>query len=165
VDPRRPIAALVGMLALPLLATGCGNRITTEITGATGASLDHSGSPRLSLAVCSGSVGFIELYGPHRGNENTPQKPIGVWHPKKPVTADAVLNLESPGPSWTVELDPGRLKPNVPYTALGGSSTADEEISQVDFRLERLKRLPANQVRYYDVKSVRADAFHATVCQ
>lgn len=60
----RAIAAQAGALATVLAVAGCGNSITTEIVGATGAAVGRSGSPELPLAVCSGSVDVIFLYAP-----------------------------------------------------------------------------------------------------
>lgn len=115
-----------------LLLAGCGNVITTEIIGASGVSLDRSGVPQLHIAVCSGSVGIMYLYGPHQGDEKTAQEPIGTWEAKKPFTVDTVLRLDNDsGPNWTVKQDPGVLEPGAAYAAFGGSTTEDREISQV----------------------------------
>ncbi|MBA2698909.1 MAG: hypothetical protein H0U61_09070 [Nocardioidaceae bacterium] len=161
----RTTAAVVGTMVSPLLVAGCGNAITTDIIGAVGVSLDRAGSPQLVLAVCSGSVDEIELYGPHQGGETTSQEPIGVWRAKESVTAGTVLDLSNPGSAWTVVRDPGTLKPGESYSAFGVSLSEDQEISQVDFTLDRLKRLSADQVLYYHSKRVKADELHATVCQ
>ncbi len=157
--------ATVGTLAALLLVTGCGNAITTEIVGATAVSLDRSGAPQFSLAVCSGSVGVIDLYGPHQGDESTSQRPIGVWRAATPVTADTVVNLENPGPPWTVERDPGALKPGERYSAFGSSTTEDEEISQVDFTLRRLGRLRAGQALFRSSRIIDSGALHSAVCR
>jgi len=158
-----PRPALLILLTAAFSA-GCGNVITTETNGASAMSLSRSGTLQLNLIVCSGSVGSLSLYGPHRGSESTPQKPLGSWLAKDPVTADALIDLDDPGPAWTMQRDPGRLQPAVVYSVLAGSRTEDEELSQVDFSLDRLQSAPAGTVLYHDAEVVTADSLRATVC-
>jgi hypothetical protein len=153
------------LVAAALSTAACGNAVSTEIVGAVGVTATDAGAPRVLLAVCTGAVGFVELYAPHRGSETTAQRPIGSWKVVgTPRSGDLSLDLEHPGPGWKVRVDPGRLDPDVTYTVLAGSSTEDEALSQADFSVRRLRSLPRDAVLFRDARTASPDAFRKAAC-
>jgi hypothetical protein len=149
------------LLTLTLFAAaGCGNWITTDIIGVVGARMDQSGSVQLLLnGGCGRAFNNVLLFPPHTGPRTEPDRPIGIWHARKPFHRDTVLNIDNPGPAWGVRRDPGPLQPGKLYGVEAASTTEDQELSQVNFTLEQLKSLRADEVHFYGRRVMERSRF------
>lgn len=143
------LARLLALVGASAVLAGCGNWITTDIIGAVGARTNRAHSVELLLNTCSRSFDEVLLFGPHKGPRTKPDIPIGIWR-STPFHRDAVLQIDNPGPAWQVRRDPGQLKPRTMYVVEAGSSTEDQELSQVAFTLEQLDGLRPGEVHVYN---------------
>lgn len=160
------VALAAVLVALPVGAVAWAFSGQTEINGAVSAGPDGAGGVRLGMTLCSGKVDRVELYDQrlHPADRRNPDKPVGIWTRSSPAAADDFLVLGNPGPSWKIELDPGRLHPGAMYDALAWSSLENTELSQVDFDPGRVAELPADRVFVHDAEPVQATAVRSSVC-
>jgi len=158
---RHAPALTACLLAVTLLAaSGCGNWITTDIIGVVGARMDRSGSVQLLLNDgCGRAFDNVLLFPPHTGPRTKPDIPIGIWRARTPFHSDTVLNIDNPGPAWEVRRDPGPLQPGKLYGVEAASATEDQELSQVNFTLEQLKSLQADEVHFYSRRVMKRSKF------
>ena len=155
---RLAATATCGFLAL----TGCGNWITTDIIGVVGAKTDRSHSVQLLLNTCSRAYDEVLLFGPHKGPRTKPDVPIGIWRAQTPFHHDTVLNIDHPGTAWQVRRDPGQLAPGTMYVVEAGSTTQDQELSQVSFTLDQLDHLKPGEVHIYGRQVMQQTKFDHT---
>lgn len=138
----------------------------TEINGALSVVPDRSGTVRLNMTLCSGTVDQVELFDQrkHPADRREQDVPVGIWQRASPAATDTSLVFDDPGPEWEVVLDPGPLDRDAVYDALAWSGADRTELSQVDFEPGRVAELPAGSSFLFDSSTVRTDEIRSTIC-
>lgn len=132
-DVRHP--QLVARLGATLLVglSGCGNTITTEITGRTGITVTADGDPVAVIAVCSEYVDTVRVVLGRQGlDDDETNPPVGTWASDQQETGLVDIDLLAPEPPW--QGPPAvRFEEDLTYIVGADAQRRDISAGQVSF--------------------------------
>jgi hypothetical protein len=150
---RRVTGAIVGLFALVLAMSGCGNLITVHDAGQLGITVDDAGRPVIAVMSCAPATPVIDLSQGRTESDpdSRPNVHRGTWRATarfSGVERIALTAASDSGPTWTAAGRPGTLEPGRLFVVTGGTAEdKDASLVGVSFRVDDLSRLSPDQIQ------------------
>jgi hypothetical protein len=104
VTPRTfPTVAALPITALLIATlTGCGNLVTTEISGRLGVTVDDTGQPQILVLSCDAPLTSVDASGDRTGLASDEEnETLATWSRTDAADGLSVLDPAAPGDGWT----------------------------------------------------------------
>ncbi len=154
-------------VAVGLGLAGCGNAVTTEVTGRVGLQRDDRGDITVVIDTCRSRVSEIIVSAGRDGlSADQPNPTLGALRAATPQSGRLSVSLASPAHPWSVTRPLALLQdPNALVLVDAGDREDDTATSPVGTTVARIGELTKDQVIVgNDSEVVSVDRFHAAAC-